>query len=326
MSFSRYESRDSVVSSETVVRGLWENDANTLTTFFTSSAQTTSEAGKYFTDVHNSAATSSVQFSIQYGHISGSGSINVNPGVLNYSVSKIVYGQYRNLIYGTENTAILDAGLSGNPVTDFFVINIARSKYRESLMPGSLALTISGSSGFKVLTEDSQTTTSTSFIDSNIYYSLRSGSEGTLSVSDPTVYGYVFPDLGIIMINPTVLTGYVTTPIRTVAANSDPQNAKLLYNSIVSGVSFKLKSSETISSRYFFTRIYNGDYNYTSNPSIIDNAGNLLFATLINNPQTYITTVGLYNDNTDLLAVAKLSKPLVKDFTKETLLRIKLEF
>jgi hypothetical protein len=47
---------------------------------------------------------------------------------------------------------------------------------------------------------------------------------------------------------------------------------------------------------------------------------------LINNPQTFITTVGMYNDNNELLAVAKLSRPLVKDFTKEALIRIKLDY
>jgi hypothetical protein len=39
-----------------------------------------------------------------------------------------------------------------------------------------------------------------------------------------------------------------------------------------------------------------------------------------------MTTVGLYNDTNELLAVAKLSKPLQKDFTKEALIRVKLDF
>jgi hypothetical protein len=104
-----------------------------------------------------------------------------------------------------------------------------------------------------------------------------------------------------------------------------------LYNSISTGSagisgSFQLQSSETVSSRYFFTRVKNGEFNYTSNPSIIDDNGNLLYTTLINNPQTYVTTVGMYNDNNELLAVAKLSKPLTKDFTKEALIRIKLDY
>jgi len=47
---------------------------------------------------------------------------------------------------------------------------------------------------------------------------------------------------------------------------------------------------------------------------------------MIDSPQSFITAVGLYNDNNDLLGVAKLSKPLLKDFTKESLLRIKLDY
>ena len=47
---------------------------------------------------------------------------------------------------------------------------------------------------------------------------------------------------------------------------------------------------------------------------------------MINSPQSYITAVGLYNNNLDLLAVAKLSRPLLKDFTKEALIRIKLDY
>jgi hypothetical protein len=51
-----------------------------------------------------------------------------------------------------------------------------------------------------------------------------------------------------------------------------------------------------------------------------------LYDLFINSPTTYITTVGLYNDTNELLAVAKLSKPLKKDFTKEALVRVKLDF
>ena len=52
----------------------------------------------------------------------------------------------------------------------------------------------------------------------------------------------------------------------------------------------------------------------------------LIFNQLIYSPVTYITTVGLYNDSNELLAVAKLSKPLQKDFTKESLIRVKLDY
>ena len=318
MSFNRYNTEDSVISSETVVRGLWSGDNATLSSVATSSAQAT--ASQFYLDVYNAGE---VAFSIEYAHISGSGSTYFNSSVTSSSPTKVVYGQYRNLIYGSEEATFQ---IGGTTVTQFYVINVARSRYKETLHPGSLTLALSGSSGVISLTDNSSVLTTSQFIDSNRYFNIVSGSAGT--PANTTVYGHMFPDLGLIVLNPGALTGFMTAP--GVTANTNENNNAKLYTSILgattAGRLFRLQSSETISSRFFFTRIKNSEYNYTSNPSIIDNTGNILYTTLIDNPQTYITTVGLYNDNNELLAVAKLSKPLVKDFTKEALIRIKLDY
>jgi hypothetical protein len=331
MSFVRYNTEDSVISSETVVRGLWSGDSNTLATnqMYTSSTYT-----EYYLDVYNNCELCSgslVQFSIQYGNLNGSGSNLINPAVTNtpgaFTPSRVVYGEYRNLVYGTENANF--SFNSSQTASAIFVINVARSRYKESLLPGSLSLTLaSGSSSIKLI-DDSATTSLTRFVGENrFYYLIQSGS------SSP-YYGMLFPDLNVIVLNATSgtsgsLTGYI--PVLTAATSSISSanyNTTKLYTSMVLGAStssFALQSQETVSSRYFFTRVKNGDFNYTTNPSIIDDNGNLLYTTLINNPQTYITTVGMYNDNNELLAVAKLSRPLTKDFTKEALIRIKLDY
>jgi hypothetical protein len=320
MSFNRYNTEDSVISSETVVRGLWPSDNVNLTSVATSSTQ--ASASQFYLDVYNAGE---VVFSIEYAHISGSGSAYFNSNVTSSTPTKVVYGQYRNLIYGSE-TATFQIG--GSTVNSFYVINVARSRYKESIHPGSLTLALSGSSGVISLTDNSNVLTNSQFIDSNRYFNIVSGSAG-VPASGSTIYGHMFPDLGLIVLNPSVIgSGYITTP-GTSTNSYDNNNAKL-YDSINRAVGgsrfFRLQSQETISSRFFFTRIKNSEYNYTSNPSIIDNTGNILYSTLIDNPQTYITTVGLYNDNNELLAVAKLSRPLVKDFTKEALIRIKLDY
>jgi hypothetical protein len=73
--------------------------------------------------------------------------------------------------------------------------------------------------------------------------------------------------------------------------------------------------------------VKNGDYNYSNNPSYVSGSnGDLAFSTFINDPQSYITTVGMYNDRRELLAVAKLSQPLLKSFTREVLIKVKLDF
>lgn len=318
MSFNRYNTEDSVISSETVVRGLWSGDNATLSSVSTSSTQ--AAASNFYLDVYNAGE---VAFSIEYAHISGSGSAYFNSSVTSSTPTKVVYGQYRNLIYGSEEAEFKIGGVTKN---QFYVINVARSRYKESLHPGSLTLSLSGSNGFISLTDNSNVLTTSQFVDSNRYFNIVSGSAGT--AVNTIVYGHMFPDLGLIILDPTALVGYMTAPATT--TNTYENNNKKLYDSILgatnAGRLFRLQSSETISSRFFFTRIKNSEYNYTSNPSIIDSKGNILYTTLIDNPQTYITTVGLYNDNNELLAVAKLSKPLVKDFTKEALIRIKLDY
>ena len=326
MSFTRYNTEDSVVSAETVVRGLWSGDNYTLTTFFTSSNYT-----EYYVDVYDSnfniSTEASIQFSLQFGQLNGLGSAPINPSVSGYSPSRVVYGQYRNLVYGTETTNFsFDGGSTISNAID--VINISRARYKESLLPGSLNMRLAGPSGSFTYTDDSGTTNLTRFVGENRYFNIISGSNGSYFTSGTPAkyYGLFFPDLDIIVLDANALTGSLTPGIAYSNSTSTVYNNLNIWRALASGSNFQMKSSETVSARYFFTRIKNSEYNYTTNPSVIDENGNLLYTTLINNPQTYITTVGMYNDNSELLAVAKLSKPLVKDFTKEALIRVKLDY
>jgi hypothetical protein len=330
MSFSRYATDDSVISSETVVRGMWTGDAYTLSTFFTASGYT-----EYYVDVYQTGSAlsgSEIQFDIQYGQISGSGSAPVNTSAPGYSPSRIVYGQYRNLVYGTEDTNFsFDGGTT--TAQQIYVINISRARYKQSIQPGSFNLSLTSGSKIIKLTDDSNTTSLTRFIGENRVFYIISGSSGnayTSSAATSPIYGIMLPDLGVIILDASGSLGGNGNFIQAANLSTTRQDNHLkLYNAITASVNvtgFQAQSQEVISSRYFFTRIKNSEFNYTTNPSIIDSNGNLLYTTLINNPQTYITTVGMYNDNNELLAVAKLSKPLVKDFTKEALIRIKLDY
>lgn len=329
MSFVRYNPEDSVISAESVVRAMWSNDNYTLSTFFTASGYT-----EYYLDVYQgnpSSTGSEVQFDIQYGHIAGSGSVPINPSVRGYSPSRIVYGQYRNLVYGTETENFsFDGGTT--TANQIYVINIARSRYKQSIQPGTFNLTLTSGSAVIKLTDDSNTTSLTRFIGENRVFYIISGSNGnayTASAATTPYYGIMLPDLGFVVLDASgSLTPYIQAA--SLATSSVQNNHLKLFTAIsasgAAGNGFQAQSNETISARYFFTRVKNSEFNYTTNPSIIDANGNLLYTTLINNPQTYITTVGMYNDNNELLAVAKLSKPLVKDFTKEALIRIKLDY
>ena len=137
MSFSRYNTEDSVISSETVVRGLWSGDSATLSAVATSSTQAADS--KFYLDVYNAGE---VAFSIEYANISGSGSTYFNSNVTSSTSTKVVYGQYRNLIYGSEEATFQ---IGGSTVSQFFVINVARARFRQKIDPGNWELRIGSS-------------------------------------------------------------------------------------------------------------------------------------------------------------------------------------
>jgi hypothetical protein len=339
MSFKRLDPEDISISAESIVAPAWSGQLTTLTgsnNFYTSSQQVGVGAGNYYYNIYQSdpATTGAdVQFSIAYGNIQGSGSQQINPQVVGLTPSSIIYGQYRTLVNGDENTNFIFGNTSPNSV---FIISVNRSKYKEKLLPGSFNLTLASGSTVLKLTDNSKSVTTISYVDSGRVYDIVSGSDGlpysgTGFTPGSGSYGKFLPDVGTIILNGDALRGIAADGGLGLTYTELPDvssqvNLNLFYNILKASGSFKLQSEETITSDYVFVRVRNSEFNYSTNPSIISGSGQLRYDVLVNSPQAYITTVGLYNDNNDLLGVAKLSKPLLKDFTKEALVRIKLDY
>ena len=337
MSFKRLDPEDFLVSSDSIVNTLWSTNTPTLTTFFTSSIQIGSSAGIYYYSVYQTGSTLSnaaVQFDIAYADSKGSGSVLYNNAVPGVSPTKTIYGQYRSMILEDENSSfIFGKGTNIYTTDNFWAINFERARYKQSLFPGSLNLKLSGSGGIINLTDDSIDNPVSQFLGSTRVYQLISGSNGTAGTSTTSgyvvgsgSYGLVFPDLGTILLNPYALSQSLhVSPSRS--NNSDGLNNQKLYDSINLGASFTVNSQETLTSDYVFVRARNSEFNYSENPSFISGStGEVIYDQFINAPQVYLTTIGMYNDSNELIAVAKMSRPLLKDFTKEALVRVKLDF
>jgi hypothetical protein len=338
MSFKRLEQDDFVVSADSITAGLWTGNAPELTSFITSSTQLAGASGTYYLNIYDSTDFDNIQFAIAYGNKYGSGSENFDDNVAGTSPTKTIYGQYRSLVLGDENA---DFVFGDETVDDFIAVSVDRNRYKESIFPGSMTMLLEGPSGNVLsLTDNSKVVTSVEFKDSGRVFQLVSGSAGTLNTSindngysNSGSYGWLLPDIGTILLNPAALDAAVADG--GILFNSNPLpdtdseiNVKLwgAFESS-SASSFTLNSQETITSDFVFVRPRSSEFNYSENPSFISGStGEVLYDEFINNPQVYMTTVGLYNDNSELLAVAKLSKPLLKDFTKESLVRVKLDF
>ena len=342
--YTKFDPLNDVVSNqtETVTAGLWTDGVAGLTTYYSASAQTTSQR-RYYLDVYQDAPSAdgaAVQFSVAYGHALGSGSATLG---LNDSPSKAIYSQYKQLLLSSNSSRFVTAG-SGS-TDSIYVLNFKRNRLKERLDAGNFELplvsissratnatgSVSVGSTIIRLIDDSSISTAT-VGDSGKIYNIVSGSitNGVFNSSAPVYYGLAYPDHGVLVLDGKMVDqqlGFATNS----GSNSEANNHFVLYHSISgSGAlsnEFLARNSEKITSTHYFVRIKNAEYNFSNNPSYVTGSvGQLSQTTFVGDPKTYITTVGLYNDRQELLAVAKLSKPLLKSFQREALIRVKLDY
>ena len=350
----RYAGDDIVIDTKKISTSTWADNTNELKEFHTSSTQTdqtdVNSQGNFYFDIFNmsQSVSQSKEMSIAYGHLKGSGSrdfVNAQ-GSFGISPTMVNYMQYRQLIYGDENQFFT---FDTHVPDDIYIINIERRNYKHNLKPGSLNLTLKGSSHTLKLTDDFETNSGSATISMlGRQFNIVSGASGvmsgsTLSQGPSGSFGLFYPEAGLIILNPDAVrgsgvAGSPSTGINQTAATNTNNNNQLVllkalanndYANNIAGTSdgsFIIDSEEKVTSQYYFTRVKNNEFNYTTNPSYIDDTGTLRFSSMTDNPTVYITTVGLYNEGGDLLGVAKLSKPLAKDFTKESLIRVKVDY
>jgi hypothetical protein len=342
MSFKQLQVNDKVVSTDSITGTVWSANLTTLNLFFTSSGQAGGNTGEFYTHVYNtqsSFGTADVQFDIAYCDKDGSGSLFYNDQVTGSSPTRTNYGQYQNLVLGDETKEFVFGNYTGSY---FYALSIERARYKQKLLPGTMTLNMSGAAaglGEISLTDNSKNVTTTTFNEAGRVYQLVSGSAGTVYTTDDAngysngfgSYGFFLPDISTILVNGAAIDGNAAA--RGISAgttrtfDTNTTNSQLLLRHLSASNSWLVNSEENISSDFIFIRAQNNEFNFSSNPSFISGStGALLHDSMLNNPQTFITTIGLYNASNELLAVAKLSRPLVKDYTKELLVRVKLDY
>jgi hypothetical protein len=338
--YKRFEDADIVKANPAeVTTGIWTGDVGTLSTFFTSSVQSGSLSSQFYYDVYQIdplvSASADVQFSLAYGHITGGGAPTLTDSNTATLAPQVVYSQYRNLLLdATDPKFTFFNNYDSNHI---FVINMSRQRLRERLDPGNLLLTLSGSTGKFTFIDDSGQTLNAASGRGGQVFNIVSGSltgpsgSTVISSSSPTQggFGLLYPDVGLIVLNPDALREIGALPSTPVTSSGFPiqYNHQIALKSLRLGASFQARSAETISSTHYFVRLRNMEYNYSNNPTFFDETTGTIFNNdFVNDPRVYITTIGLYNDNNELLAVAKLSKPIKKDSASELLLKTKLDW
>ena len=333
---------------ERVTRGLWSGNVGTLSAFHTSAAQSDLQK-QYYYEVFNGVSTDSTsesQFSVAYGHNAGSGSLGQNED----SPSNAIYSQYQQILLpGNQRVFSFN-----NVATEhIYAINLNRARLKDRLDPGNFQVNlceISSSSINKYATGSNIALSASNRIHSLIddsadtqqsagqvgrVYNLVSGSINKGVYSPKTYYGAVYPEQGVIILNADTLNSKLAFNTVT-GSNINGDDAMKLFHSISGSydtkdggnrLGFQARNEERVQSTFYFVRAKNGEYNFSNNPSYVTGSnGAFRQASFVNNPKSYITTVGLFNSSQELLAVAKLSKPILKSFSNEVLVKVKLDF
>jgi len=307
----------------------WSNTSGSITTFFTSSLQTKTE---FYYDVYlgnpDLDDTELTQCSVAYGNYYGKGAekIDVDSSLTSLTPSKVIYSQYNNILPSTTIDRFLNDGKS---LDDIFVINFNRNRLKQSLDTYNWELTLTSPTATDfVFIDDSINNTSvvqTDIISFNIVSGSLNG--GIYEVDNEQVnYGTVYPLLGILIFDATKLND---NGVLSVTSEIDTNNDNTLhfFNAMQSGSNFLARNSQKLHSLNYSVHVKNTEFNYTFNPSIISGSlGDFRNIEMITDPITYPTTIGLYNDNFDLLAVAKTGIMKRKDFFTEMSYNIKLDF
>jgi hypothetical protein len=343
--FTRFDPAQDIVANlrQTVSSGMWSGGVGTLTTFFTSSTQSSSN-GQYYYDLYKtdpaSDSEAEVQLSVAYGDRNGSGSL----GQTGNFPSKAIYSQYRNLLLTPGDSKFT---FGGSVDSDrIYVLTTARARLREKMDPGNWELHLSGSvaiatgnqlghtGSFVKMIDDSGATTNPSVNAGGRVFNVVSGSIATGTAVTKTAaasnpgggLGLFYPDLGIIILNAD-LVSVSASFTQGSGSGVDGNNAGAFYNSVKRGKYFVSRREEQLNTTHYFARATNQKFNFSNNPTFFTASdGSLVNPSFKNDPKAYITTVGLYNDNNELLAVAKLSKPILKSFSREAIVKVKLDY
>jgi len=203
-----------------------------------------------------------------------------------------------------------------------FFIAIKRNIHKDEIKKGSVALTINGINAVQYTASDVGAVTAFKNGPGGEYAPIKSAS---------IEVGQVWYNAGVIVLDPMTTFGTVALWSGSVTLeNTQPsgtinQNVDGLRNHIER---IDFHNQTNLHSTVYFCRATNTEFNYSSNPTFIDSDQRIRVTSGSNilQTRTYITTIGLYDANDNILASAKVNKPIMKSPDTEAIFRIRLDY
>lgn len=341
-------------------RGLFGCATNEkLETFFTSSILSNQE--KYYMSIYDkniNDINSHHEFDITYGHISGSGSSYSQVDgtyTTQFLPAKTMFRKYMLECFDrTDGKFEFKNGINGDY---FYAIHFDRDSFKDRLDPGNFQMTISpivsnpnqlyntgsnfyfntaSNTIFTLIDDSSDAKEQVTYMeDVKDHYYLVSGSllDGVYDESNSNAWGVIFPKKGLIILDGVVLDQ--SCSFNTVTASIDGDNIKKLFYAISGSTaptdartnysSWFARSSEYNLVETYFCRVRPNEMTYSNNPTYSSGSNReLRYDSPVDDSFAYITTIGLYNNKRELIAVGKVEKPILKKKNDECIFQVRV--
>ena len=336
---------DTITTQITVTKGFHDGGVGILAgSNYTTSSLSTTQKSYYYNLQYNSKD----HFGVTYGHIGGSGSAEQSTTV--EGTTQAVYKQFYNFTESDAQKLRDTTGFLINSVTasDAYFVVAERLQMKDRLNPGTWTIALSGSTTAGaakslVLTDDSKTTDPiTPGSPFGEVYSIYSGSAGTVN-STSTQFGKFYPDAGLFVLSANEVSSSLPGTGSFVQAaggsviqgnglgqdtrvTSAADNAWKLTRALQQG-SVTLRSEEKQYIYDYFCRAKANEFNLSNNVTFWSGSDyTIRHSDMVTNPQTYISEVGLYDNQNSLIAVGRLSSPINKNFSSEAIVKVRLTY
>ncbi len=242
------------------------------------------------------------------------------------------YNSIKWLLYqesGTNNIEILSGTGSTSALTasNVKVISIPRETLKDGIYPTSCSATItitvnSVTSTYYVIDDPVISTSGTALFQGSLKIGSTSNFTPTASL---TSIGEVFYNYGTFVLRGSnvgnaSLSSFVTSTSAYFVNSAGNSNNAININS------FSFSRLNKQNSQIFFCRAYNDSFNYSNNTTYRNSDSSIIQPVINLGYVTFITTIGIYDNDNNLLAVAKVNPPQMKSFSDEALFKISLVY
>ena len=270
-----------------------------------------------------------------------------------------IYNQMAQVLVGfNENGAVRrfdeDGDLTaGTKINEAYFVNFARLLSKDEVKKGSFSIElgvgtryneavfgdriiiqdVSGASGYKVNSPAGEY--------GILYASSSAQVSGATAPNNPLVSpngpaaGLIYYQAGIAVLSASVFSGLLNSSSYLQMAPDLQRAIPALSGTLISAscddirnriYNMSFNNTTELNSTVYFCRVNNTDFNYSANPTYLSQSKMVVKTNSQDLPVSYVTSVGLYSPDNELLAVSKLSEPLKKDPSTEFTIRVRLDY